>query len=261
MVTISNHAKESLAAGKLVLGMSVRQARTVDIVSIAKNCGFDFLWIDMEHSSISLDVAIQLCLASIPWGITPLVRVPSKHDFHLSRVLDGGAMGVIVPHVDTADEAREIANACLFRPKGERGVSGAAPQLGFRSLPFGEMRRQLNDLTMIVVQIESPEAVENADAIAAVPGIDILLVGTNDLCAAMGIDGQSDDPRVEAAYARVIAAAKKHGKHVGTAGARSETATRRFIEMGARLVGCGSDFAMITKGATQTVSSMRQISL
>lgn len=261
MVVISNHAKESLAAGKLVLGMSVRQSRTVDIASIAKNSGFDFLWIDMEHSSISLDTAIQLCLASIPWGITPLVRVQSKHGFHLSRVLDGGAMGVIVPHVDTADEARKITDACLFRPRGGRGVSGAAPQLGFKTLPFREMRQQLNDLTMIVVQIESPEAVENAEAIAAVPGIDVLLIGTNDLCAAMGIDGETDHPKVEAAYAHVISAARKHGKHVGTAGARNEAATRKFIEMGARLVNCGSDYTMIMKGAAQAVSSMRHISL
>ena len=170
-------------------------------------------------------------------------------------------MGVIVPHVDTAEEAKQIVAACLFRPLGERGVSGAAPQLGFKTIPFAEMRRQLNEETLVVVQIESPEAVENADAIAAVPGVDVLLVGTNDLSAAMGIDGQADHPQIEAAYRKVVAAAKRHGKQVGTAGARNQAVVRHLLEMGVRFVGCGSDLSMIIKGATQVVSSMREIEL
>ena len=101
MDIIANQTKRRLAAGKIVLGMGVRQARTVDIAAIARSAGFDWLFIDMEHGSMDVDMAAQLASAALATGVTPLVRVPGKEHYHATRVLDAGAQGIVVPHVDT----------------------------------------------------------------------------------------------------------------------------------------------------------------
>ena len=132
MDPVPNQTKRRLAAGELALGMGARQARTVDIATIAKTCGFDWLFIDMEHSSMDVDLASQLAMASLGAGITPLVRVPGHEHYHASRLLDNGAQGIVAPHVDTVEEAQRIASACRYPPLGHRSIAGAQPQLGFR---------------------------------------------------------------------------------------------------------------------------------
>ena len=112
MTHIRNIARERLEAGELAIGMGVRQARSVDIGKIMKTCGYDWLFIDMEHGSMSVDDTVQISIAASDAGITPIVRVPGFQHFHATRVLDGGALGVVFPHVDTAEIANELANFC-----------------------------------------------------------------------------------------------------------------------------------------------------
>src|SRR5262249_1111259 len=202
---VPNHTKRQLAAGELALGMGVRNSRTVDIATVARTCDFDWLFIDMEHSSLDVDLASQLAMASLGAGITPIVRVPGHEHYHATRLLDNGAQGIVVPHVDTVEEAQRIASACRYPPQGKRSVAGAAPQFGFRNVPLGEATRLMNEETLVIAMLETPEAIANADAIAQVAGIDVLLIGTNDLCAEMGIPAQFADARVESAYKTVIA--------------------------------------------------------
>ena len=144
--------------------------------------------------------------------MTPLVRVAGLEHWHASRILDNGAQGVVVPHVDDAAQAARVAAACRFPPVGKRSMGGGLQQLGFASMPVGEAARIVNEETLVVVMIESPQGVANCDEIAAVPGIDALLIGTNDLCFEMGIPGEFNDARVGEAYRKVIAACRKHGK-------------------------------------------------
>src|SRR3990170_3622725 len=115
MDTATNQTKKRLAAGELALGMGARQARTVDIATVAKTCGFDWLFIDMEHSSMDVDLASQLAMASLGAGITPLVRVPGHEHYHASRLLDNGAQGIVAPHVDTVEWARRRAWSTRIR--------------------------------------------------------------------------------------------------------------------------------------------------
>ena len=102
--------------------MGLRIARSVDIATIGKTCGYDWLFIDMEHSSMDLDCAAQIAMASLPAGITPIVRVPGKEHHHSSRILDSGAQGIVVPHVDTAEEAKRVASQCRYPPIGKRSL-------------------------------------------------------------------------------------------------------------------------------------------
>ena len=129
MITIPNPAKERLEAGDLSLGVGLRQARTVDIGKAMKAAGFDWLFIDTEHNSMDLDTVSALCLSALPIGITPIVRVPGHEHFHATRALDAGAMGVVVPHVDTPEQARQVVENCKFPPLGMRSLTAPVPQL------------------------------------------------------------------------------------------------------------------------------------
>jgi 2-keto-3-deoxy-L-rhamnonate aldolase RhmA len=256
-----NRTKSRLREGGLALGMGLRQARTVDIATIAGACGFDWLFIDMEHNSMSIDAACQIAMAAIATGVTPLVRVPGHQHYHCARALDNGALGVVVPHVDDAEQARAVVDACRYPPLGHRSIAGNMPGLGFAGVPVGEATHRMNDENLVVVMLETPQAIENAEQIAAVEGIDVLLVGTNDLCAEMGIHGDFANPRVPEAYRKVIAACAKYGKHPGMGGVYDPKLMTEYIGLGMRFILSGNDLAFLMAGARERASMLRAIPL
>jgi 4-hydroxy-2-oxoheptanedioate aldolase len=249
---VRNIVKEILARNEIVASITIRLVRGVEIAQIAKTAGFDMICIDLEHSSFSLDTARQICLAALSAGITPMVRVPSNMSDYISRALDGGALGVIAPHIGSATEARAVVKAAIFPPLGERGAGGGLPHLQYGAFPVAEANAALNDATMVVVQLESAEAVDKADEIAAVEGVDMVLIGVNDMLASLGIPGQYEHAKVRDAYARTIAACRKHGKHVGVGGLSARlTLAAEFVAMGARLVSTGTDIQFLLAAATE----------
>jgi len=261
MNAVPNQTREKLAAGGIALGMGVRQSRTVDIAMIARSCDFDWLFIDMEHSSINLDTAAQIALAALAVGITPLVRVPGPEHHHASRILDTGAQGIVLPHVDTPEEAARVVSHCKYPPVGHRSVGGPQPQLQFGSVPVGEATRLVNSETLVVVMLETPRAIANAEAIAAVEGVDVLLIGTNDLCAELGIPGKFTDTRIEEAYRKVIAACGKHGKFPGMGGVYDPPVMAHYIRLGMRFILSGSDLSFMMAGARERTSTLRAVKL
>jgi len=257
MVEIVNPARERLAKGELSLGMGVRMSRSVDIAPAMRTAGYDWLFLDLEHSAMDLDTACQIAVAALGAGIAPLVRVPHRQYWMATRVLDGGALGIVMPHVDSAAEAAEVVDHLKYPPAGHRSVAGGPPQLGFRSLPVGEASAALNQATLIAVMLETPRAIADADAIAAVPGVDVLLIGTNDLSMELGIPGELGHDKVVAAYRAVIDACRKHGKWAGLGGVYTEDLMTRYIDMGARFVLAGADLGMLMAGATQRAKFLR----
>jgi len=257
-----NLMKQKLAAGGLVLVMNLRLARTVDIAMVAKAGGYDAIYVDMEHSPYSIDTTATICAAAIGIGITPLVRVPS-HDAHWSsRVLDGGAQGVIVPHVNNRAEAEAVVRHCRFPPLGRRSVMGLGPALGYRAIPLGEINERLNAETALIVMLETAEGIDNAAVVAAVPGIDVLLIGSGDLTTDYGIPGQVDHPRLREAYERVAEACHSHGKVLGVGGIRHNVALQgELIRLGARFVIAGTDVNYVLAGARQDTTALREIPL
>ena len=248
---VRNNVKDKLARGEVVSSMTVRLVRGIEIVRIAKTAGFDSLYVDVEHSSFSLDTTGQICMAALEMGIAPFVRVPANTPEYIARALDGGALGIIAPHICSADEAKAVVRAAKFPPFGERGVSGGLPHLQFRSFPAAEAYAALNDATMVIVQFESAAAVEQAEEIVAVEGVDMVLIGTNDLMADMGIPGEFEHEKVRDAYVRTIAACRKHGKHVGVGGLSSRPKlAAEFVKMGARYVSTGTDLGFLLGAAT-----------
>jgi len=261
MSLYKNHTKQQLAAGKLAIGFGLRLARSVDIATIGKTCGYDWLFIDMEHNSMDVDTAAQIAMAALPVGITPIVRVPGKEHFHASRLLDAGAQGIVVPHVDSVEEAQRAVSYCKYPPIGHRSVMGVLPQYGYRSVPVAESTVAANAETLVVLMLETPDAIAQADAIAAVPGVDVILIGTNDLCAEMGIPGQFGDPRVVQAYQTVIDACRRHGKHPGMGGVYDPALMERYIGMGMRFILSGGDLGFLMAGARQRADFLHGLKL
>lgn len=257
---LRNAVKDKLARGEVVASMTVRLVRSVEIAMIAKTAGFDTLYIDVEHSSFSLETTSQICIAALAAGIAPFVRVPSIRPEHVGRALDGGALGVIAPHICSPAEAQAVVRAAKFPPLGERSAAGGLPQLRYRPFPSATANAALNDATMVIVQCESGEFLEHADEIMAVDGVELALVGTNDLLAAWGLAGQYEHPRVRDAFARVIAAAQRHGKHVGVGGlATRPDLAAAFVRMGARYVSTGTDLAFLLTACTERAKHVREM--
>lgn len=257
-----NRARARLQRGELVLCMGLRQARTVDIAPIVQACGFDALYLDMEHSPVSIETVAAICTTAVGFGITPLVRVPGHDSEHLSRALDGGAAGIIVPHVETVAQAQAMARAGKYPPLGHRSVMGSGPALGYRSLGLGEITATLNRETLLIAMLETPAGIASAEAIAAVPGIDILLIGANDLCTEMGIPGQLRHPDLYAAFETVAAACRAHGKVLGVGGVRGDAELQgRLLALGARFLIAGSDVTYLMQAARKDADTLRALPL
>jgi 2-keto-3-deoxy-L-rhamnonate aldolase RhmA len=261
MAVVQNIAKERLEAGELALGVGLRQARTVDIAKIMKTAGYDFLFIDGEHNAMSVDMAGQIINAAQDAGITPIVRGPGFQHFHASRALDAGAQGIVVPHVDTAEIAARMVDQCRYPPQGHRSVTGTLPQIDFAALPMAEATAAINEATLVVVMLETPLAIDNVEAIAAVPGLDVLLVGANDLCMEMGIPGELDHPRIGQAFERIVAACRANGKHAGLGGVYDPPLMERYLAMGFRMVLAGSDFSFMLGAAKERAAAVRAMSV
>lgn len=259
---LQNRVKELLARDEVAVSMTVRLTRTIEIAQIAKTAGFDMLYIDLEHSPLTIDATGQICMAALNVGIVPAVRVPANTPDYISRVLDAGALGIIAPHVRNASEARAVVQAAKFPPHGHRSNTGLFPQLQYRSFPPAETCKALNEATMVIVQFESEESLDNADEIVAVDGVDIVLVGLNDMLGDMGLAGQYDHPKVREIYSRAIDTCRRHGRHCGVGGLASRPdLIAEYVRMGARYVSSGHDLAFLLSASMQRAKQIKDIKL
>ena len=254
---MKNLAKENFLNGGLSLGVGIRQSRTVDIGKIMAASDYDWLFIDMEHNSMDIDTASQISVAAQDAGICPIVRVPDFAHHHATRVLDCGAMGIVFPHVDDADTARKLVSYCLYPPKGHRSMTGSLPQLNFEKLPIPEVAKIINESMLVVIMLESPTAIDNVEEIASISGVDVILIGTNDLCMEMGIPGDYSNPKIKEAYKKVIAACNKYNKTPGMGGVYNEELMSEYITMGMRFILSGSDLSFMMTAAQQRSKNLR----
>ncbi len=241
--------RDRLAAGLPCLGMSLRLARTTDHAAILRDAGYHWMFLDLEHGTMSFDTLSQMALAGIEAGVCPLVRVPDHDPAPINRALSNGAMGVVAPHVDTPEQAAAVARACRFPPLGERAVPGAFPALGYTQRGFDEAAEILNRETLVVVMIESETAVANAEAIAAVEGVDALFVGCSDLTFELGLPAQYDHPDVRECLTKVRDAAASQGKFSGFGGVGDDALAADYLGLGLNLVLAGNDLALLLRGA------------
>lgn len=242
-----NPVKRLVWEGKPAMGVTIT-VDSVDVAAQAANLGFDFLWIEMEHSPITLETLRNMILATRGLKAVPFVRVPVNELWTAKRVLDAGALGVIFPFTCTPELARQAAAACRYPPEGRRG-SGAG--LATFRWPAPEGYYDFADRNvMVIVVVEEAEAVRNIEAIAATPGVDVIFIGTSDLAFSLGLRGQQDHPQVREAVAKIVAVAKKHHKVLGAPAGDPEQ-LKKYIEQGFLFFQTSTDLGLMAAGARQ----------
>jgi 4-hydroxy-2-oxoheptanedioate aldolase len=230
---VARAAVERLNQGVPVLALGVRSSRTADIARVARSSGHHALWVDLEHSTMSIDTAAHICAAALDLGLAPFARVPEREYGLIGRLLDGGVLGIIAPRVETVEEAQEIVAACRFPPLGHRSAIAALPHLDFRKMPAEEFNRTLNHATVVKILLESPRGIDNAAAIAALEGVDLVGIGTNDLTAEMGLAGQFRHPDVRKAHESAILACRRAQKPLAIGGISDLAYMVELIRLGA----------------------------
>ena len=200
---------------KLKLGHFIVEFATPGIGHIIKSAGCEFALFDLEHSGFGFETVKSAIRYFEAAGVAPIVRVPSKEYHHIARACDMGAEGLMVPMVGTAAEAKAIADSMKYHPVGKRGVALQVAHDRYRPGAVTEKFAAANEFTTLFCQIETAEGVANADAIAAIDGVDCLWVGHFDLSVSLGIPGQFDHPKFKKAIEKVIAAARKRKKALG----------------------------------------------
>ncbi|HEX4443741.1 MAG TPA: aldolase/citrate lyase family protein [Galbitalea sp.] len=228
--------------------LGIRSSRTSDIVRIAASTGHTAIMVDLEHSAMSIDEATAMCATAGALGLTALARVPEFEYGVIGRLLDGGADGIVVARVESADQIQRISEAVRFPPLGHRSQLAMVPQLGMKPTPANVLNRALDARAILKILIESPLGVENAEAIAAVPGVDIVGIGANDLTAELGIPGQYDSPIFREAVEAVAAAAKKANKPLMLGGVGDLSIVKSMLPLGVApfyLTGMDSDLLFV----------------
>jgi 2-keto-3-deoxy-L-rhamnonate aldolase RhmA len=252
-----NRVKAALREGKTVSGPIIEEARTVATVKMLALSGHDFLWFDSEHNMLEWDTLLTLVQYALAVDIVPLIRVTDLQYPLVARALDTGALGVIIPRVETREEVEQAVSFAKYPPLGRRGAGGRA-RYAYEARGVGEAVEEANAETMVVVQVESPRAVANLDGIASVPGLDVVCIGPQDLSINLGIPGQVDHPTFIDTVKQIVAACSKYNIPVGMV-SREAATFRQWHGLGVRFLVCNSDGNYIVQGATRDVQVLREI--
>jgi 2-keto-3-deoxy-L-rhamnonate aldolase RhmA len=249
-----NPVKAALQKGRPVVAATITSS-SVDGAAHLADTGFDFLWIEMEHSPVTLETLRNMVLALRGLKAVPFARVPVNEIWTAKRVLDQGVYGVIFPFTSTPELAAQAVAACRYPPHGRRG-SGA--NLARFCWPQGEDYATAADRNVVVITIiEEARAVENIDAIAATPGLDVLFIGTSDLSFSLGLRGRQDEPALREAIGKVLAAGRKHGKVIGRPAATPEK-VREYMEEGFLLFQAPTDLGFMQAGARRYLEPLEK---
>ena len=258
---LRNHMKEKLARDEVVASMTVRFARSIEIAQIAKTAGFDTLYVDMEHNTLTVGRDL------------PDLHRGAADRHHAAGAGAGQHAGLYLPGAGWRRDGGDHAARPLGRRGAGDGATGEVPaawaagppaarcrSINIAAFPITETNAAMNDATSLVLMLETAAALENVEEIIAVDGVDMMMIGSNDLCGELGISGQYDHPKLEAAFERAIAAARKVGKHIGVGGlaARNDLMTK-FVQMGARYVSTGTDMAFLMSACVQKAKFVREI--
>ncbi len=248
---LENPVKKTLREGNPVVGMTIT-VPSADVASQAAALGFDFLWIEMEHSPITLESARNIILATRGTRTIPFIRVPVNEIWTAKRALDSGALGVIFPFTSTPELARQAVAACKYPPAGLRGFG---PGLASARWPApGGYANFADQNAMVIIIIEQAKAVEQIEEIVSVPGIDVVFIGVNDLAFSMGLRGRQDAPELKEAVAKVVAAAKKRGLAVGRPGGAGDVA--RLMKEGFNFFQASSELGFMAGGARPLLDAL-----
>lgn len=251
-----NRLRQSLAAGRTVVGTMLVEIRQPSIMTMLANAGFDFVIIDNEHGSFNVETIADLSRAARDIGVTPVVRIPELTYTHVAQSLDGGAQVIMLPRVTAREQVEECVRCMKYPPRGRRGAVLGRGHSGFRGGPLADTLAGMNRETFLVIQIETAEAVDRLDDLLSVPGVDAALIGPTDLSLALGVAGKMDDPKLVGAIEKTMAACAAHGIvpaiHTNDLGMTTSWARR-----GMRMVSINSEVGHLVGAAGHAVKTIR----
>jgi 2-keto-3-deoxy-L-rhamnonate aldolase RhmA len=246
--------KQKLHAGEAVIACTIT-TNSVDIAAHAASLGFDFLWIEMEHSPITLETLRNIVLATRGLPALPFARVPVNEFWTAKRVLDAGVFGVMFPFTSTPELARQAAAACRYPPHGRRGSGATLAR--FRWPDPDRYSDSADENITVIAIIEEVAAVDCINEIAETPGLDALFIGTSDLSFSLGLRGAQQHPHLDQAISAIVAAAKRHGKFLGRP-ANSPEQIAQFREQGFQLFQAPTDIGFMSAGATRYLDPLKK---
>jgi len=245
----SSIVKQKLARKEPVIGIALHLTDP-SVYEMTSLMGFDYIWMDLEHHAYSVETANNLMRAARV-GTSDIMARPAKGEFmRIGRLLEAGAHGILYPRCDNAEEARQVVRWSKFGPLGTRGFDGGNPDMPYCSMDMVEYINKANTETWIVIQIEDPKALEHADEIAAVEGIDVLMLGPADFSILAGIPGQFQHPKIDEALKVLARAAERHGKAWGTV-AGTPQRVQELLNRGALWTTIGCDLIWVKNGLEQ----------
>jgi 2-keto-3-deoxy-L-rhamnonate aldolase RhmA len=251
-----NQVKRTLAAGGVVLGTSVFEFNSTGIGRIAAGAGAEFLFFDMEHTGWSLETIRMLIATTRAVEAVPIARPPANQYHLIAGLLDVGAMGIMVPMVETEDQARQIVQSARYPPLGRRGAAFGFAHDDYRAGEVAEKIRTANEEVLLIALIETATGVDNVEAIAAVEGIDVLWIGHFDLTNSLGIPAQFGHPRFAEAVDRVLSASRRSGKAAGMMASDVDHA-RALLERGFRCIAFSGDIFIYQQALAAGLAAIR----
>lgn len=254
-----NRLKQLLRQNETALGIMLVEIRQPSIMHVLANAGFQFVLIDAEHGPFNVETIAELSRAGVQCGITPIVRVTEATYTQVTQALDAGAQGIMVPRITEPDQVREIVQIMKYPPVGRRGSVIARGHTEFKSGSVQGAMKEMNEETMLVVQVETKQAAERVEEIVAVPGVDAALIGPNDLSIALGVPGKMNDPVMVKAIERTFEACRKHGV-VPAIHMNDIELGRVWAEKGMKMISLNSELGHLMKAGGEAVKLVRAAS-
>lgn len=251
-----NRLRRILAAGQLAVGTMAVEFRQPSLMTLLAQGGLDFVLIDNEHGPFGIETIADLSRGARAAGVTPIVRVPELSYAHVAQPLDAGAQGIMLPRVTGRSQVEQVLEWMKYPPVGRRGAVLGRGHTNFGGGPLPEMLAALNQEAVLVVQVETREAVERLDEILSVPGVDAALVGPTDLSLALGVPGQLESPVLAQAITQVLAGCQRHGV-VPAIHTNDVQLTASWARKGMRMVSINSEAGLLMAGIRSAVTTIR----
>ncbi len=252
----TNQTRQKLKRGETCIGTMIREIRSPQIVQLMAASGWDFILVDTEHGLLDMSALADFASVAHYEPTTLVVRVPDNMYHLLARPLDIGVEGLLCPRVDSREEAEMIVRSAKYAPMGDRGVSVSGIATGYRAMTTAEYLAAANENTLIVIQIESIQAMERLDEIISVRGIDAVFIGPEDLSQSMGMAGQIEHNRMLDAYQRVVDACLRHGVAPGMH-FRDLDMMKEWMARGMRFVAYKTDFRLLQDASRAALKTLR----
>jgi 2-keto-3-deoxy-L-rhamnonate aldolase RhmA len=254
-----NSIKKALREGKVVIGGNVSQLKGVVIPQIYATAGFQFIYIDMQHSAYTIGDILDLTIGARAAGIDSIVRVPSPDPSFITRLLDSGVQGLMIPNLQTPEEVDQVVKSIKYPPQGGRSIALPRVHTDFKKPNVEEMTQHANEQTLVIIQIENETALNHLEAISEIPGVDAFFIGPYDLSESLGHLGQIGHPKVLDAIDKIIESCVKAGIAPGMTLPFDLQNADRWLSKGLKLISYSNDIDLIVEGVSKGIKKINSL--